>query len=82
MVVVVGLQDVHLQWYGLEHGSGPTTPYGPPCFGGGGGRENGHRCPSSEHPWFSTTGRLRGRALLCLMHMLWRSARRPSICVV
>ena len=41
MVVVVGLQDVHLQWYGLEHGSGPTTPYGPPCFWGGGGVKTG-----------------------------------------
>ena len=41
MVLVVGLQDVHLQWYGLEHGSGPTTPYGPPCFWGGGGVKTG-----------------------------------------
>ena len=24
--VVVGLQDLHLHWYGLEHGSGPPTP--------------------------------------------------------
>ena len=25
-VVVVGLQDLHLHWYGLELGSGPPTP--------------------------------------------------------
>ena len=41
MVVVVGLQDVHLQWYGLEYGSGPTSPYGPLCFLGGGGVKTG-----------------------------------------
>ena len=23
---MVGLQDLHLHWYGLVHGSGPSTP--------------------------------------------------------
>ena len=26
VVVVVGLQDLHLHWYGLELGSGPSIP--------------------------------------------------------
>ena len=26
VVVVVGLRDFHLHWYGLERGSDPSTP--------------------------------------------------------
>ena len=34
MAVVVGLQDSHVHWYGLELGSGPLTPLDHPAFGG------------------------------------------------
>ena len=35
--MVVGLQDLHLHWYGPELGSGPPTPLWPPCLWEGGG---------------------------------------------
>ena len=42
--MVVGLQDLHLHWYGLEHGSGPPTPLltSAPSGEAIGGDDNGH----------------------------------------
>ena len=50
LVVVVGLQDLHLHWYGLELGSGPPTRLWTTVPLGGGGGENGHGCLRSVHP--------------------------------
>ena len=54
VVVVVGLQELHLLWYGLEHGSDPPSPllYHPLAVG----LENGHSFSISENLWFSAVG--------------------------
>ena len=44
VVVVVGLQELHLLWYGLEHGSDPRSPlwcHRLVVFSGGGFRLSG-----------------------------------------
>ena len=46
VVVVVGLQDSHLHWYGLEHGSGPPNLLWTIVPWGGGGGGDGDGCPS------------------------------------
>ena len=53
-VVVVGLQESHLLWYGLELGSDPPFPrwYHRLVLG----VENGHRFSAEENLWFSAAG--------------------------
>ena len=55
VVVVVGLQESHLLWYGLELGSDPPSPlwYHRSVVG----VENGHRFSAEENLWFSAAGR-------------------------
>ena len=52
--VVVGLQESHLLWYGLELGSDPPSPlvYHRLVVGD----ENGHRFSLLENLWFSARG--------------------------
>ena len=53
-MVVVGLQESHLLWYGLELGSDPPSPlwYHRSVVG----VENGHRFSAEENLWFSAAG--------------------------
>ena len=54
VVVVVGLQELHLLWYGLEHRSDPPSPlwYHRSVVG----VENGHRFSAGENLWFLAIG--------------------------
>ena len=54
VVVVVGLQELHQQWYGLEHRSDPFSPLWYHLLVVG--VENGHGFSVVENPWFSAVG--------------------------
>ena len=56
-MVVVGLQELHQLWYGLEHGSVPPSSlwYHCPVVG----VENGHKFSAGENLLFSGVGPFR-----------------------